>query len=1075
MKRLLTLISMVLIFASCVKELDAGEGCPGVPEGAKVTVSFSIAGEPEDVTGTKAVMLGEDATLSDLYIAVFGSSGYLKEYVHAYDLERKSERPDTTYIDREGLEQTVPLYHFKADFTITEGWRTLHFIGNGPTTLSFGYEEAVMTSLLSENGARAYWQTKTIHGIKARKSESEDDYTDQNGRKVSKGDFIDNDGNKVVNGIGYVPDAATAKAFRGIALVRNWAKITIETAPDSYFTPKSYAVVNVPSRGAIAPHCAATGFVKDYKEYSFQQLLDKGYTANLPMGTTFDNTVPPASAFENPNYAVNGVTAVTATDPGAVYMYERPMPTDKVLPTAIIMYGRYDNPNDPSHSGQDYYYKVDLMEDDIYYPIFRNFRYQIKITKILSMGHHTPAAAAAAAGSADVSADINASHLADISDGMARLILSPSLSHTYTEGQTNNTLIQAFFVDNVDTWNVNMDPSAVTVERRPMPEGADNVITTCEIGPPEGEIAGSIGWRTIKFSTVGQEATTQSQTMRVTATYTDSDNVTHHLYRDVVITLMPTQTMKLRFLKRFIPAVKNSPLVMDIVIPDGLPESMFPLDFWIEPEDMTLTPDVFVVDNNLPVSSGPSINKKFSDNTPKPAFHFTRTLSLEDYKALPTERDNDNNTSRVLTCKFRSNVNESATTIWVRCEHFNDASARFTNSDELTFLNVAYTSPIKRIEGTKVQASFNVPELEGYTYPRDYPQITLFCSGMELTSADGSPAIGSHGQYTVIPTSSSISLEFLTTTDSGEVQFELEAADYETVRLSSHTFRNFGFVDGRKMWKNTSSWSDIVCGRANAEKNKFILFGYEDDPDAPNAEINITDFSSGLQFINPSYYPWTPDGPRAANGVQTYHEIELKTQVSPNYIYTPISFTLSAPGYIEEEVSVNRFMGSVYRITNISYNTALAPENTYGFDAEHPSFTATLNSGKATEHSVTFTFSSISELRNATDPKGLLLAAGGTYTLTVTNNSSAAGYYPFYIQFNVNSGKWENVSRLMGPDMTVSGTTDGSFSLYRDSNNQFIWNLPAGTTTATLTLKANEDYPISIRDIYLGTYKAELY
>lgn len=263
MNRIWLIALRALALVSCVQEAFLPEEQPDErPETVTgtVTIPFCVSGEELAGPSTRTVALGKDTPMESLYVAVFGGSGYLKEYVKTTNLTRS----DTTYVDRYGVSRTVALYRFSVTLTLTDNKRILHFIGNGPPTLSFGYADAVMPRLLSGSGARSYWQMKTVDGIRAKKSQLDGYYVDGNGNRVYKGDFIDKDNNKVMNGEG------------------------------SHFTPVSYAVINVPSRGTIVPYSAAMGFVSNYQNYAFEAQVDTGYEANMPVGTDFDDSVPSA-------------------------------------------------------------------------------------------------------------------------------------------------------------------------------------------------------------------------------------------------------------------------------------------------------------------------------------------------------------------------------------------------------------------------------------------------------------------------------------------------------------------------------------------------------------------------------------------------------------------------------------------------------------------------------------------------------------------------------------------------------------------------------------------------------------
>lgn len=1022
-------------------------------EGLSVTIPFEVTGgelvgssSPE----TRTVILNEETPIETIHVAVFGGSGYLKEYVKAQEVTRLA---DSTYVDN-GRQCRVARYRFKVTLTVSESRRIVHFIVNGPSTLSFDYADAVVPPLLSGLGQRAYWQMKTLDkGIRALKSSHETPYVDHNGRTVHKGDFIDENADLVVDGKGYVPDQETRAAFKDIPLIKNWAKIVLGTEEDSFFTPYSYAIINVPARGTIAPYNAKTKFIADYQNYTFQAINEMGYAGSLPVDVPFDTDIPSAEDFQTFS---NGVTKADAN--GAVYIFERPVPTSEMRPSAVIVYGHYRNPADLDNEG-DYYYKVDLMEGNAYYPLLRNFQYQIKIIKILSQGQYTPAAAAVAAGSADVSADIVASHLSDISDGQGRMVVSPWMSHTFTS-KVNDGLLQAFFVDDVLNWHVSTDPDAVRVEKLPMAsEGEEDVIESLWIDPPITDIEESIGWRNIHFTTKEPGTVSHTQTIRISG-----DHVAGTLYRDIVITLQPLQRMMVRCKPR-IANTKDTYQLLEIVIPEGLAESMFPLVFWIEPERMTLTPDGTKASNNLPVTDGKSISEN-PEYAGKSSFHYERTLSWDEYRTLLTERDEDGGTWRVLPCHFRSNCGDSGTTIWVQNEFFISDDASFTTFRDMTFRNLKFTCPIVREENSTVTVHFDVDEDPTYHYPEDYPEITLEAFQMQPTTAGLEADPNVPGTYRFKPTASSVDLTFITQTDDGDLRLNLSAPEYGPQTLRSHFFQGFGFVSGHRMWK-TSGWSNVIGDYVNYDKNKAVLFGYYDDPDAPNTEISLQNVV-GLTFLTPSSYPWTPSGPRSTNGVATYHEIELRTPGGTSL--DRVEFDLCSDGYVTEYVSAKRFRGNVLTQDGLTVNTLFKPDNTYGFSVDTPTFTAYQNPNQ-TEPTFTVSFDHITELRSD-QPQGMILGQGGRYKMTIRSNSPD-DYKIFYVQLNIRTGyTWAGTRRNLGPVLAQSSASIGDFYLYPGDNKQYIWELPLGTTEAELTLAADPDYPINITDLIVKTYMA---
>lgn len=649
---LLAFVALLSALA-CVRELpvvDPEFVEEAFPEGEPVTITFSLPAEAQ----TK--VLDENGTLNTLHIAVFGSSGYLKEYVKAED---KGAGTATTYKDPYGhIRDNVPVRNFAVTLTLSEKPRILHFIGNGPATLPFDADTTILSTLMSESGGQGFWQVKRVKSIGAQKD--------------SHGQYIkDGNGN-------YMADQAIQDSLTLVPLIRNWSKLSILTEAESGFIPKSFAVVNVPDKGTIAPMCRILGsqgqdslvFVECYDTLSFETLERRGYPASLPNDARFVHTVPTKQDFIN---CTGGVVNYNS-GAGATYLYERPIPSNDLEPTFIIAYGTF------AGDGKDYFYRIDLADKDGYYPVYRNFWYCINIQKIESVGHLTPEAAAQSSGGVNVSADVVTSHLGDISDGIARLVVQPWMTQTFPSQQIDNTILHAKFFDNLASADPVMDFNAVTVEARDMEDDPSHpVITSCSIGPASTEGAGTeIGWRTITFSTAEPDPVkARTQILRVTAHY-DQAGVPKTLYRDVEITLLPLQEMEVFCAQETIPRGIGKNQTLYISLPDGLLESMFPLNFVIEAENLSLMP---AVGTNLPVIAGMSISDD-GERKGEQSFYFAWTLSWDDYQAVTPVQSvsDDEKYLRIFSCDFVTTRALSATTIWVANEFFHKARTKFENS-----------------------------------------------------------------------------------------------------------------------------------------------------------------------------------------------------------------------------------------------------------------------------------------------------------------------------------------------------------------------------------------------------------
>ena len=664
------------LLAGCVQELPR-DIYPVDPEadGARVTLEITILANSSGMPGTKS--LGEAIELNELRLAVFGGSGYLKEYFKA-ELSQKSEQE----------------YIYTVSLPLSDSRRTIHFIGNGPSSLPFGSANEILPSLMSgENNdteqKQAFWQILKVDGIRAKKND-QGYYIDEHGEPIT----VEGLRNGTQH---YQVDEHTEELFKGIQLIRNFSRIEVdaenkenknkagETIPSSNFKVISYALYNAPLHGTIAPFNTRTNtFVEGYQSKSVSDLEDAGYPATLPAGTGFtapnyvkdnfvvkdDGEFSAAGVGRPPIYNSDGTVKFPEK---AVYIFERPIPSADMPPTFLIVYGHFYDPQkgETGHTdlSRDCFYKVELYQIDRdhgisrYYPIYRNFEYEVLMTKVLAPGYDTPAAAAASAGNADVSADVATTHLLDISDGFARLKVSPWIAHTFTSAVTPGSdfsrILQAHF--SLLSGSSGMSIEKVEAKRLPMENDGDNLIN--EAFPAVGE-PDENGWRTITFTTQGPTAESRTQIIRIIGTYKDGERDVD-VYRDVTITVQPLQDLKVSVTPT-VPKGLEKELTLTVSIPDGLAESMFPLAFTIEPEDMTLAPAND--ESNLPVTYGPSISlheKYTSDHTKTNAFQFIRTLAYEEYEEKEPYYD-EGISWRRFTCKFKTTKENSATTIWVK-------------------------------------------------------------------------------------------------------------------------------------------------------------------------------------------------------------------------------------------------------------------------------------------------------------------------------------------------------------------------------------------------------------------------
>lgn len=700
---------MLLLTVSACTSLQVEEPEMGMDpslEGKAVTVSFSVP-DVRLAPMTKSLEDGDGFITGTpyldpdkFYVVVCGHSQSIK-YIRKAELvlDDITGKPKVITITPEypvtGEGQAQPdqvdVYTFKVQLELSDSDRTIHFLGNVDenqlTTGSYSYQ--VLPSLISFEKKQAYWQKVYLEYIHP---------------KMEGGSPVIKDGS-------YLPDEYTEQRLEYIPLIRNYAKIQVSnaTAPEDEFELHSYAVINYPKRGSVVPYRYNASDPKEafdfnvnypddrlsgYERCDFVTLdTDIKYLGHIPSGVGIDKEIPTDDMFKYPETSDGRVLLYDKDNPEqGFYLYERGAPTTTLEPTFVIIRGKFGN------SAEYYYYRLDLMETKTvgyesiaqYYPIYRNFRYNIQVNRISSQGVSTPEAAANSSGAEDISADISMRHLNDISNGQARLVVEPFMARTYTgPSEDGFYYLYARFFNDLNSAVPNTDWGAVTVELETMDDLSDDILTLFDdqghevhgggfFYPMAQNVGGEPGFRIIRFNTKEAGETTKTQKIKITGR---NQNIYEEfpLYREVEISLQKKQTMALQLSHTDdMPLQKGAKQTLSITIPSGLPESMFPLDFTIEAEALSLTPDNEIAGNNLPVKAGISI----SDNPPyagKTTFQFTRTLTKEEYDSLPV-----NDGFCTFYCYFKSNRSKSATTIWVGNDYFYKGSVTFFNRDELT-------------------------------------------------------------------------------------------------------------------------------------------------------------------------------------------------------------------------------------------------------------------------------------------------------------------------------------------------------------------------------------------------------
>lgn len=810
MKKLIYILSLVWVAVSCADELV--ETKP-VVDSDKVTIDFSVS-IPEAPVQTKA--FADNPALTNLYLAVFDENGFLVEYVEA-------DPDNTVYATSNGIS-----YKYSVALTLSDTKRIIHFLANAPASLNYGTEEEVITSLYTEGKNDAYWYRKEVSSIQA----------------------------TLTNSV-LVPTTATVDALSDIPLIRNFVKIEVSTSEDCAFTLQSYAVINAPNKGSVAPYSRTTGTFVDYPGKTVTQLRTAGYDAFVPGDATLNSGIS--------NLNLDQIKA-----PSPVYIYERETPINN--PVYILVYGQYD--------GNNVYYRVDLRDDEHkYFPLLRNFQYTVNINAVSHTGYATPEEAAKSAGSGDISTSIDTEHLTNISDGSVRL----SVDYTSMVRVTEDNVNLKYNFENLGS--VTLQSVKVTCEGDALSGIVVNGSTVKEANFTNPQ---SNQWETLVVdpATIGAEQ--KKGTVTIVATY-KSGTVEKTIQRRVTYTLRRPYEMQIECVPGDVPFGVNQEVDLNVTIPDDLGTSMFPLDFAIEAEKLSLAPN----NDELPVATG----KSTIPGITKGSFWYVKSLSKEEYDALAVVDG-----KRTFQCHFKANTNNSATDIYVTNPYFvayvDDILPsvtglqpydvdRFTNYTQKYFRDLDFTVESISIGVDKsTQFTFTMSEV-----PTGLVTVTLSNAKPADTETDlVNPRADADGNavFDFDPSTTSGSFDLLTTTEDKAVVVKLEATHFQTASL-----------DADRDWEHFTggNFTGSLSETAGEKQVTYTFGGY-------TSGMVVTVKFDGLAFPDNTVPNdrWTAKG----NGVYEYRPTSAaNTTITltstengkrTNYV------TLSAPGY-EDMVS----------------------------------------------------------------------------------------------------------------------------------------------------------------------------
>ncbi|MBO4466026.1 MAG: hypothetical protein J5748_05050 [Bacteroidales bacterium] len=457
MKKILAFAALALFVICSCTQLEQEMPVVGEtqPTG-KVKLSFKVA-VPGGGPSTKA--MGNRPEINNIYVAVFGGSGFYNEWVQATIDDVSEDNYNGSNV-----------YDVSVALTMSDSRLRLHFIANCPekfrttppiTGISAqDLEDVVMgkvRSQITDDYNDAYWQKVLLpHGVKAKMV----DVVDEETGNISEEYYMDGSGN-------YVASDATLEQFPDpIPLVRNFARIYLRNLSTDVTIAK-YALVFAPAEGAVAPILEEAfasdvdgnyipdvdayngkiyyeNFFRNYQSYPLNSSDDSvtlltdapfNYAGYSPDDITYGSYPDPNDENKDPNYPTE--LEMMVWDPNIdddtglqapMFVYERGTPTTEHRATRVLIYAHKEGEKDANNNDLYKYYALDIVDsDNNYIPLLRNQTYTVKLIGIEAGSGESSIGAAAGSSSATVSGDPATQYITEISDGSA------SISTSYTE------------------------------------------------------------------------------------------------------------------------------------------------------------------------------------------------------------------------------------------------------------------------------------------------------------------------------------------------------------------------------------------------------------------------------------------------------------------------------------------------------------------------------------------------------------------------------------------------------------------------------------------------------------------
>ena len=598
------------------------------PEEGEGTVTFDMEVTiPESAILTRAAC-DDKPIIENIYVATYGNSGYLNEYVKAFPVDA-----DGNQLSTYATTNSPDKYRLRVTLLATTSNRYVHIIANGPevvdyrtTAVDLMLTRAMTTGYVDGVPQGAYWQYFRLP---------------QGTSEWKNGKWVEGE------------DAKTK--FSNIQLIRNFARVTVKsTAPGFSLDPTyGFHLFRTESEGSIAMPTSMAGkanFVDASRYAAISQTDPLTSIAALP----YSGFTPEGVELHDP-VAKNNGDGVTYSKPGDYqYVYESVRSYDTDEQPFIIIRGKLNTATDYS------YYRIELTDENAkFYSIFRNVDYTITITAVASTIVGSTTAAGARTCNGNVSTAVSAS-LPELSDGFQGLYVlytDKTFVNTDKSGDEFVNKEVSFMYKYVE--DVVGDPDT----------GSQATLSIISSGGQGHAIANTTGtwytqtgpdadgWYTVKYNVLPSSTYTAeaSTVFRVTGK-TMVEGKEQSIFRNITARLIPIQTFKnIKVTGSGTTAGSTVDITFDLEA--NLPKSMFPLRITVQDGELALNP----VGSDMPLVVHPN----------GVDYHFYKSISYSDYEL-----------SKTVTChmKLIQDIQEVPLKIDVANEYFTPVQLSYTGS-----------------------------------------------------------------------------------------------------------------------------------------------------------------------------------------------------------------------------------------------------------------------------------------------------------------------------------------------------------------------------------------------------------